>query len=111
MWWKKATFHNYFIVSVIISIISAVLILVSKQFLPPVLPIFYGRPAGAEQLAPFWYIFLIPSISIAIITINLIINILIESLFTKKILAITSLVVSLMSTITIIKIILLVALF
>lgn len=111
MWWKKVDFHNYFLAAGILSVLSIVGALITRSFLPPLIPLFYGKPTGAEQLAPTWFIFIIPGISILITVTNLFVNKSAEDKFIKKILAITSLVISLMATITVVKIIMLVGFF
>ena len=111
MWWKKVDFRNYFLAAGILSVLSIVGSLIARSFLPPLIPIFYGKPTGAEQLAPAWFIFVIPGISILTTVTNLFINKSAEDEFIKKILAITSLVISLMAAITVVKIITLVGFF
>lgn len=111
MWWKKVTFYNFFLAALILSVLSAAGILAVMTFLPPLIPLFYGKPTGTDQLAPSWFIFVIPSLSLFITFINIFINTSAKDDFIKKFLAVGSLVVSLMATLTVIKIILLVGFF
>lgn len=111
MWWKKITFRKYFMASFILGAVSIVAIFAVKSFLPPVVPLYYGRPGGAAQLAPLTLLFLIPLVSIVISVINILVSRIIADEFIKKLLAIASLTVSFMATITLIKIILLVGFF
>jgi len=111
MWWKKVSFRNYFIIAVVLSIISIAGILLIKNYLPPIIPLYYGKPTGADQLAPTLYFLIIPGVSILISGINLIINLYIKDEFVKKVLAVSSLLASIMATITIVKIVFLIGLF
>jgi hypothetical protein len=111
MWFKKVVFHNFFLAAGVISIIAAIGIIAAKKFLPPVVPLFFGKPSGEEQLASFWFLFLVPAVSILISGLNLFINVRAKELFTKKILAVSSLIISIMSAVTVFKIIILVGFF
>ncbi len=104
-------FYNYFLAAGALSVLSIVGTLIIRSFLPPLIPLFYGKPEGAEQLAPAWFILIIPGVSILITATNLFVNKSVEDKFIKKVLAITSLVISLMATITVVKIITLVGFF
>lgn len=111
MWWKKVIFNNCFLASAILSVISAAGIIAVRTFLPPVIPMFYGKPTGAEQLGNYWLLFIIPGVSMLISAVNLFISVSIKDEFIKKILAVSSLTISLMATVTVVKIILLVGFF
>ncbi len=108
---NKVVFRNLFIVAGVLSILDIIGVLVIRDLLPPLLPVFYGKPTGTEQLAPTYFIFVIPSVSILITALNLFINTNAKDIFIKKTLAMVSLAVSLMATITVFKIILLVGFF
>jgi len=111
MEWKKIPFRNLFIVAGIISIISALSILLVKGFLPPVVPLFYGKPIGVEQLSVNLSLLLIPSVSIVITLVNILIGKSVGDDFLQKSLAVSSLLISFMSFLTVVKIILLVGFF
>lgn len=105
------TFRSYFLAGGILSILSAIGFLAVKSFLPPLVPLFYGRPTGVEQLMPTWFLLIIPGVSIVITIINVFINISAEDELIKKNVAVGAFVLSLMTTVTLIKIILLVGFF
>lgn len=111
MWFKKITYFNYFLVASTLSIIVAIGILAVRNYLPPVIPLFYGKPVGPEELASKDFLFIVPVISAAISIVNIIISKSESNDFIKKILAATSLVVSFMAAVTVTKIILLVGFF
>lgn len=111
MFWKKVVLRNYFLASIALNMLSAIGTIAIKSFMPPLIPIFYGRPTGADQLASFWFIFLIPGVAISITITNLFISISLKDDLIKKIIAISSFIISGMATFTIIKIILLIGFF
>lgn len=109
--WKKVTFGSFFLVAIIINILSAAAILLLHGFLPPIIPLFYGRPTGASELAgPLWLL-IVPGISLLITIINLLLDVWSKDVFLKKILAVTALIVSFIGLIAVIKIGLLVGFF
>lgn len=111
MLWKKITFRNYFLAAVILDIVSIIGIFAVKQFLPPIVPLFYGRPSGASELAPSLFLLIIPGVSLLITIINYLISISTKDDFVKKILAVSALVLSTMLALTLVKIVLLVGFF
>ena len=111
MWWKKVTYYKFFLVAGVLALVSILCILIAKSFLPPVIPIFFGKPTGDEQLASYWFLFTIPGISIIISTINIIVSTSGKDEFIKKVLAVGSFLISFMATVTVTKIILLVGFF
>lgn len=111
MWWKKITFRNYFLAATVLDIISVIGIFAVKNFLPPIVPLFYGRPSGASELAPSLFLLIIPGVSLLIIIINILISVSIKDDFIKKILAVSTAVLTVMLTLTLVKIVLLVGFF
>lgn len=111
MSFKKIVFNKYFVGAWILSLISIVGILLVRSYLPPLIPLFYGKPVGIEELAPRNFLFIVPVMSITISIINLMISKSAKDDFTKKILAVGSLIVSLITSVTVVKIILLVGFF
>jgi hypothetical protein len=71
----------------------------------------YGKPIGADQLGATFLILIIPGVSILITGINFLINKSIKDEFIKHVLAVSSLVISIIATIAVIKIISLVGFF
>ncbi len=78
--------------------------------LPPMVPLWYSRPWGADQLAQPYFLFILPVGSLLLYIINRIISIYItaEYLIFTQVLFLTSLLVSLLSFITLMKILFLV---
>ncbi len=111
MWRKNITFQKLFLVAGALSFISLLAVLGSRGFLPPLVPLFYGKPTGADQLAPTLFLLIIPAVSLLITIINLFINSRSKDDFIKKFLAVSSLVFSIMTIIAVTKIILLVGFF
>ena len=71
---KNIPFKNYYLAALIIAILSAVLTLVLKNFLPPVVPLFYGKPEGEEQLSQTFGLLIIPGISMVVTILNFFIS-------------------------------------
>lgn len=111
MWWKKISFNKYFLAAITINVLCVITILIARGFLPPVVPLFYGKPLGEGQLISNLGLLIVPAVSLIISTINLLLNIWIKDNFLKKIFAVTSVIISVVGAITIIKIILLVGFF
>lgn len=109
--WKKLIYRNYFLSAIIINLTTALSLIFLRGYLPPLAPLFYGRPAGTAQLTSTLGLLIAPSVSFLVSVLNLGISILVKDDFLKKILAISSLIISLLTTITIIKIIFLVGFF
>lgn len=97
---------------VFVSFISSVaIILWHWRLLPPEVPLFYSRPWGQDQLVRAGWLFLLPAGSISWYIINTIIATFItnEYLIFTQTLYITSFIISLLSFITLIKILFLVS--
>lgn len=109
--WKNLPYKGCVYFSVVLNIVSVVIILILRGILPPVVPLFYGLPAGAEQLAPTLALVLAPAAGLVITAINIFVSRLTKNIFLKKTLMISSAFVSLLLTIAVIKINLLVGFF
>lgn len=109
--WKNIPYKGCVYFSVILNLVSIVLIFILKEFLPPVVPLFYGLPAGAEQLTPSLGLILAPISGFIIMAINIFISNLTHDAFLKKTLIISSAFISLLLAIAVTKIVLLVGFF
>lgn len=93
------------------NVLTGVGILVARGYLPPVVPLLYGRPLGESQLVPTLGLVIAPAVALGISVLNIFLSVFIQESLTKKILIISGFLVSILSTITILKIILLVGFF
>jgi hypothetical protein len=109
--WKKIIYRNYFLAAIIINVAVALSSILLKSFLPPLVPLFYGRPAGEAQLTNTFGLLVAPGVSLLIVLINSLLSLWVKDDFLKKLLAISAIVISVLTSITIIKIILLVGFF
>ena len=109
--WKKIAFKNFFFVAIIINILAVIAIIILKDFLPPRLPLFYGRPVGETQLVGTLGLLVAPAASFLITMLNLVVSFSIKDDFLKRIIAVATLTISILTAITILKIILLVGFF
>jgi hypothetical protein len=109
--WKKLPFKGCIYFSLIINLVLAALTVVLRGILPPVVPLFYGLPAGTEQLAPSIELAIAPALGFVITLLNIFLSSLTKDIFLKKTLVISSAFISLLLAITFIKIVLLVGFF
>ena len=109
--WKNLPYIGCVYFSVIVNAVSIVLILVLKQMLPPVVPLFYGLPAGIEQLIPNIGLVIAPIAGLTVTVINVLVSLFTNDSFLKKTLIISSAFITFLLNIAVIKIILLVGFF
>lgn len=105
--------NKYVYLSFLVNIICIVIIVVFlvTKLLPPEVPLFYGNAAGENQLAKSYFLVLPPVIGALTSAVNMALHYFNSDLFVKKVLVATSLFVSILSMITVFKIILLVGFF
>lgn len=92
----------------ILSLMSALTIVILLNYLPPKLPLFYSLAWGEGQLVTRQQFFIIPASIILITPLNLIISWQLHpsQTFFKKVLLLSSIIVSLILTLALIKIVL-----
>lgn len=105
---RNLPFKTYIYWACGISLFTILLIVALRSYLPPEVPLFYGKPVGEGQLTTPVGLMIAPGVSLAILALNLFLAIFLADDFLKKVLIISGLFVSLLSAITVIKIILLV---
>lgn len=93
---------------IVFAIIMLSFLILRNEILPPEIPLYYGATIGNEQLGSSLEIILPTIISLTIIIVNLSIAYLSKELFIKKVLTVTALSCLVISSITTIKILLLV---
>lgn len=105
---EKLPLKKMFVFSFLISLVTILLGLLGQIILPPEIPLYYGLPKTVDQLSPAIFIILPSFISIFITILNILGSIKINDNFIKKTLAFTSISISILATITTLKIIFLV---
>jgi len=105
---NKLPLKNFIIVSFFVNIVCLILSFLSKIILPPEIPLFYGLPQNQEQITKSFYLFLPSGISLVLTVINTYISLSINNIYLKKILAMATFLLTILSTVTLIKIIFLV---
>lgn len=105
---RNANIHPISAITFIINFIIIIIIFLIRNNLPPELPLFYARPEGEDQLASQASLVLPAVIALAIVVLNSFIIKFIYDDFLKKLLLGVIIVTTLLSTITIFKIIFLV---
>ncbi len=109
--WKKLPLKGFIYSSLGLSLASAVLILITLKNLPPVVPLFYGLPSGADQLVPTLMLFIVPGFGLFITAVNILLAQILKDPFFKKTLVVSTTFISFLGAITIVKIISLVGFF
>ena len=105
--WFVSLVHKFVL---ILFALSVALLLWRWRVLPPLVPLWYSRPWGADQLAnPLW-LFIFPIGSLALYGVNVLVSIYFtaEYLIFTQILFLSSLIVSLLSFFALVKILFLV---
>ena len=105
---SKVPFAGFVLASFAINILIILLVVALGSFLPPEIPLLYGLPEGQDQLVSTYYLAIPALVSLVITIVNIILGIIISDSLSKKALILISLVITLFSTITTIKIIFLV---
>ncbi len=109
--WAKTPLKSFASSSFAINLALILIIVLLKGFLPPEVPLFYGKPVGEMQLTSALGLLIAPVASILITLINISLNFWVKDLFAKKILIISAFFVSVLTAITVLKIIFLVGFF
>lgn len=104
-------FKTLVVSALTINIVSVLAFIFLKRLLPPVAPLLYGRPSGAGQLLPALGLLVAPSLSICLIIINGAVANFTDDSFSKKLLVASAFMVSLLTTITVFKVIFLIGFF
>ena len=106
--WLIALIHRFVIGLFVLSI---GLLLWRFPVLPPQVPLWFSRPWGADQLASPYWLFLLPASSVLWYGINVLLSIYVtaEYLIFTQILFLSSLMVSLLSFVSLVKILFLVS--
>lgn len=106
---KGAIPYSKYVATILgVNILLSILVLLLQDNIPPTVPLFYGRPRGNEQLAPQLFLLLPPGIAILVTALNTIFAVITEDKFIRKVLIGIAFAATLLSTITVIKIVLLV---
>lgn len=79
--------------------------------MPPVVPLFYGKPSGEGQLVPTLGLLIAPAASLLITLLNTALSVVTNDTFFKQVLIATTLLITLLTTITVLKVIFLVGFF
>jgi hypothetical protein len=99
---------NYFFGPLAINFFTCLIALLAQVVLPPQIPLFYGLPVSTEQLSPSLGLLIPGGLGIVINSANLLLWLKIKDNYLKRILLISSYIVSFFAVITTIKIIFLV---
>lgn len=109
--WKDLPFKGYLYASLALNILTFLAIFLAKSFLPPVVPLFYGRPEGAGQLVASLGLLIAPLTALAITLLNMVLGGVIKQTFIQKVLIVSTFLISVLTAITVFKIVFLVGMF
>jgi hypothetical protein len=108
---EKIAFKNLIYIAFGLSIVNLIFVIALQKYLPPQVPLFYGAAEGEEQLTSSLGLLIPGCLSIILILLNSLLSLFLESSFLQKILSVVSFTVTLLSAITVTKIILLIGSF
>jgi hypothetical protein len=107
----KLPFPKLIYASFFLSLITIILVFVFKNNLPPELPLFYGLPEGEEQLTNTFGLITPVLVALSVLLLNVFLSFFLENSFLQKTLVLSAMAISVFSSITVIKIALLVGSF
>jgi hypothetical protein len=105
---ENIPFKDALVVAASVNILIILIVLLLQRFFPPQVPLLYGLPEGESQLVSSLSLAIPSLISLLVIAVNIFISYLLEEEFFKKILIITAIGLTIFSTTTTIKIVLLI---
>jgi hypothetical protein len=105
---ENVPFKDALIAATSINVLIILIVLLLQKFFPPQVPLLYGLPEGEAQLVSSLSLTIPSLVSLLVIAINIFISYLLKEEFFKKVLIITAIGLTIFSTTTTIKIILLV---
>jgi len=105
--WQEKINGTIFRWNLLFIILQLVIIFIRFSSLPPQIPLYYSLPWGESQLAPASHIFLLPAFSLGILLLNLALSVffLRQIQLLSRLLIVFSLIFSILSAITVFKII------
>lgn len=105
---ERLPLKRFYVAAFFLSLGIIIVGLISKFILPPEIPLFYGLPQSSKQLSTSIFLFIPSLISIFFTIINAYISTFIDNNYLKKVFAFSSVLVSVLSAITTLKIVFLV---
>ena len=108
---RELPFKNYIYFSLGLLFLTIIVVFALNRFLPPEVPLFYGKPVGEGQLTKTFGLAIAPLSALAVLTLNSIIATITKEVFIKKMLILASLAACTLVVITTFKIVFLVGFF
>lgn len=108
---KTIPLRKLLFTSLIVSLLTIGLVLALQRYLPPEVPLLYGLPLGEEQITSSTSLIIPSLISVAVFVINASIIFVLEDKYIQQLLVMTTFAVTLLSSITTLKIIFLISSF
>jgi hypothetical protein len=98
-------------ICLVANLLTGLIILLLQSRIPPSVPLFYGLPQGEEQLVQNTFLILPPLIALVIVGVNIFLGKVTKDKFLQKVLTGLTILCSALSSVTVIKILLLVGSF
>ena len=105
---KRIPFYKIVVPVLAVNLLLVLLVILMQRSLPPVIPLFYGQPAGERELAKSIWPMIPAVVSLVLVVINVGLTKLVGDNFLQRALVGAIVAVTTLSTITIIKIMFLV---
>lgn len=105
---ERLPLRKFYVFSFFLNIFIISIGILAKLVLPPEIPLFYGFPQSNQQISQSLFLFIPPLISLTFTLFNAYLSIFVDNTYLKKVFAFSSILVSMLSTVTVVKIIFLV---
>jgi hypothetical protein len=100
----KSTWSKTTIGTITVNVVMMLILFLNLNRIPPIVPLFFGNPTGGTQLAPSKALFL-PSIAVIVITLlNRVMSYFIKDRFVDSVFVWVSIVLTLLSVVTTLKV-------
>lgn len=109
--WKDTPLKEYIYTSLGMILLTTISVLILIGNLPPVVPFFYGKAVGENQLTNTLFLLVAPTTSLFILFLNTFLAAMTDNTFLKKVLIMCVFLFTLLMTITTFKVIFLVGFF
>ena len=103
--YKQIPFKRAYLSAGLINLLAILFVFVFSQNIPPEVPLLYGLPRGEEQLVPKFFLILPTAAALIIVILAALTSIKIKDLFVKQIFLGTSIVITTLAIMTVVKII------
>ena len=105
---ERLPLRRFYTFSFFLNIFIIGLAFLARFILPPQIPLYYGLPQSSEQIVPASYLFLPSFMSLVFTILNAYVSIFVDNTYLKKVFAFSSILISILTAVTTLKIVFLV---